>query len=108
MVTYERPREIKCLIERDEAGRERRVTAKQGGPQQPDFWQLEYEAPDGLRKADRIHGNHTIVGIKMQNMMDDNRREFIQARARGDRPAQNMQFDRNVPVSDLDPEVYKR
>jgi hypothetical protein len=44
----------------------------------------------------------------MENMLDERRRDFVQARARGDRPAQNMQYDRNVPVSDLDPEVYKR
>jgi hypothetical protein len=108
MVTYERPREIKCLIERDETGRERRVTATRGGPQQPDFWTLELEHPDGQKFSDRIHGNHRVVCVKMENMLDERRRDFVQARARGDRPAQNMQYDRNVPVSDLDPEVYKR
>ena len=44
----------------------------------------------------------------MENMLDERRRDFVQARASGDRPAQTMQYDRNVPVSDLDPEVYKR
>jgi hypothetical protein len=108
MPEYIRPREKKVLIEEDEQGRKRWVTATRGHPNQPGHWDLEYVQPDGLRKTDRINGNDRIVTIKMENMMDDNRREFIQARARGDRPAQNMQFDRNVPVSDLDPEVYKR
>lgn len=107
MPEYIRPREVKVFTEKEETGRERKVTATRGGPTQPDFWTLEYEQPDGLRKTDRIHGNHTIVGIKMQNMMDDDhRRDFIQARAREDRPRQSMQFDRNMPVSDLDPQVY--
>ena len=88
MPEYIRPREVKVFTEKEETGRERKVTATRGGPTQPDFWTLEYEQPDGLRKTDRIHGNHTIVGIKMQNMMDDDhRRDFIQARAREDRPS---------------------
>lgn len=108
MPEYIRPREVKVFTEKEETGRERKVTATRGGPTQPDFWTLEYEQPDGLRKTDRIHGNHTIVGIKMQNMMDDDhRRDFIQARARRS-AKQSMQFDRNVPVSDLDPQLYKR
>jgi hypothetical protein len=103
---YIRPREKKVLIEEDEQGRERWVTATRGHPNQPGHWELEYVQPDGVRKTDLINGNDRIVTIKMENMMDDNRRDFIQARAREDRPRQSMQFDRNMPVSDLDPQVY--
>jgi hypothetical protein len=102
---YVRPQATKILVERDEAGRERKVVATNGGTHQPDFWKIELQHPDGGKFSDRINGNHTTVIAKMEQMLAERRRDFVQAGQRGDRPRQKMQFDRNVPVSDLDPQA---
>ena len=43
MVTYQRPRKSLILVERDEAGRERKVIATRGHQNQPGHWHIVQE-----------------------------------------------------------------
>jgi hypothetical protein len=104
MVEYQRPRETITIIERDEAGRERKVTATRGHPNQPGHWDIVGEEPHGEKWTESINGSRGIVTLKMQNKLDDNRNDFNQARERGYRPRQRMLFDRNIAVSEADPQ----
>jgi hypothetical protein len=89
----------------DDQGRERKVVITNGGNQQPDFWRHELCHPDGQKWTDRIHGNYTTAIAKAEAMLNEHARDFVQARGRGDRPPQRMLHDRNVAVSDLDPQL---
>jgi hypothetical protein len=108
MPEYIRPRESLILVERDETGIERKVIATRGHPNQPGHWSIVQEEPHGEQRTETINGTRGIVTLRMQTMLDERRQDFNEARERGYRPRQRMQFDRNVAVSDLDPQLYKR
>jgi hypothetical protein len=84
----------KILTNKDDQGREQRVTAKN---ERGDFWRITLEHPDGLRKTMNVHGSDGAVEARMVQLAAENRLEFKQARNRGDqRPG--MKPDLSIPV----------
>jgi sugar-specific transcriptional regulator TrmB len=108
MVEYVRPRERIEHVRYDEAGRAIKMTATRGHPNQPGHWTIDGETPYGEKWTETINGSPGIVTLRMSNMADERWPEFKQAATRGDRPRQRMLSDRNVSVSDLDPQVYNK
>jgi hypothetical protein len=93
MVEYQRPRETKTITERDERGRERRVTAVAGGPNRGAHWDIIKEEANGTKVSRTFHGNHRDVIVAMESLLDSTRNDF-----RNDYKQPHAVYDKVVSV----------
>jgi hypothetical protein len=93
MVEYQRPRETKAIIERDERGRERKVTATAGGPNRGSHWDIVKEEANGTKVSRSFNGNHREVVIAMESLLDSTRNDF-----RNDYKQSHAVYDKVVSV----------
>ena len=93
MVTYERPREVKIIVERDERGRERKVTAIAGGNNRPGHWDLTVEEANGTTARAPSTATMREVVIAMESMLDRTRNDF-----RNDYKQSHAVYDKVVSV----------
>jgi hypothetical protein len=84
----------KIFIDKDDAGRERRVVATN---ERGDFWEYQLTQPGQRTKNGTMHGSESAVEARLAQMLAEHRLEFRQARNRGDQPV-GMQPDRSHPV----------
>jgi hypothetical protein len=87
--------ETKVFIDREPDGRQRvcRATREHGERQ----WKLSLEHPDGTRWSGSFSGDKAELPLAMVRMLADRENEFVQGRARGDRPPQPA-FEYNRPI----------
>jgi hypothetical protein len=103
-------REELVMVHREPDGRQRVARATQSD-YNPRHWEVELQHPSGQVWSGTATGNKAEVGIVLTRLMSDHEQEFVQDRARGDRPpAENR--DHSVRISedgrDLAPQLVPR
>jgi hypothetical protein len=94
----------KIFIDKDRAGRERRVTAKRVHSN-GDAWDLHYTQPDGVQETERMWGGDLAVEHRAVDMLSAHRLDFRQAGNRGDAKRQMLK-DHSMPLPTDPPIVY--
>lgn len=73
---FKTPRETKIIIERDERGRERKITATAGHRNSGGHWDITLEHPSGKKWPATITGSNREVIHAMETMLDRTRNDF--------------------------------
>jgi hypothetical protein len=90
----------------DEDGRKRRCIAERD-ENQPGRWNVELTHPDGFRRKETIYCNPVELFAGVGNLLDSTKRQFREAKLRGDRPAYEPGRELSVNVTHGDDIGYK-
>ena len=91
--------ETKIVIDRAPDGRQRVGRAVQS-THNPEFWNLTVEHPNGQKWPGSFCGSDMEAVVALAEMMARTKNEYLQDRARGDRPPPETR-DLNTAVNDL-------
>jgi hypothetical protein len=93
-----RPEE-RVIIERDKTGRQRVCRAVQSD-YNTKLWNLRLDHPSGETWSGTFHGDGNTVNLAMTQMMMDKERDYLDDKARGDKP-RAPDRDLNVKVDEF-------